>query len=441
MKSCRGNSSLENYYCAMDNQQLIELALKSGAEAAEVYRSQSSSRPVFFEANRLKQLESLASEGVALRVWKNNQPGLAVAYGAVEPQELVNRAIALSELNEPEDIDLTPPNNFVYPNLGEVVAVEKLLEMAKEAINLVREVYPEVLCTAQWECEAETTQLSNSTGLDIHYTDTTLGCFMAVEWIRGDDFLSVADGQTQRHNLNPRQLAQQILQRLDWANLNVEPLTGKVPVLITGKAADLLWDTVQGVLNGKQVVQKSSPWSDRLGTLVASPQLTISQQPNIGPFSCPFDDEGIPTQMLFLITEGKLEEFYTDKKTAQLLGKTTTGNGFRPDLSGYPSPGLVNLLVDGGTATLPQLIRELDEGIIIDQVLGGAGNMSGDFSVNIDLGYRVRRGEVIGRVKDTMVAGNVYQTLNKIIAIGGDSEWNGAVYTPSLIVNGLSITG
>lgn len=425
----------------MDNQQLIELALRSGAEAAEVYRSRSLSRPVFFEANRLKQLESLASEGVALRVWKNSQPGLAVAYGGVEPQELVNRSIALSELNEPEIIELTPLNNFIYPNLGEMVGVDKLLEMAKEAITLVREAYPEVLCTAQWECEEETTHLSNSAGLDIHYTDTTLGCFMAVEWIRGDDFLSVADGETQRHSLNPRKLAQQILQRLDWANLNVEPITGKVPVLITGKAADLLWDTVQGALNGKQVVQKSSPWSDRLGTSVASSRLTISQQPNTGPYSCPFDDEGVPTQMLFLITKGKLEEFYTDKKTAQLLGRTTTGNGFRPDLSSYPSPGLVNLLIDGGTATLPQLIKELDEGIIIDQVLGAAGSISGDFSVNIDLGYRVRRGEVIGRVKDTMVSGNVYQTLDRIMAIGGDAEWNGAVYTPSLIVNGLSITG
>jgi len=39
------------------------------------------------------------------------------------------------------------------------------------------------------------------------------------------------------------------------------------------------------------------------------------------------------------------------------------------------------------------------------------------------------------------VAGNVYQSLNRIMAIGGDSEWNGAVYTPSMIVNGLSITG
>ena len=64
-------------------EQLLELALKSGTEAAEVYASSSVSRPVFFEANRLKQLESIDSEGVGLRIWKDGKVGLAIAYGAV----------------------------------------------------------------------------------------------------------------------------------------------------------------------------------------------------------------------------------------------------------------------------------------------------------------------------------------------------------------------
>ena len=76
-------------------EQLLELALKSGAEAAEVYASNSISRPVFFEANRLKQLESVDSEGVGLRVWQGGRVGLAIAYGAVEPKDLVEQAIAL----------------------------------------------------------------------------------------------------------------------------------------------------------------------------------------------------------------------------------------------------------------------------------------------------------------------------------------------------------
>jgi len=88
-------------------EQLLELAARSGAEAAEVFQSRSLSRPVYFEANRLKQLERADSEGTALRLWKNGCPGLAVAYGPVEAQALVDRALALSQLND-HWLDHTP---------------------------------------------------------------------------------------------------------------------------------------------------------------------------------------------------------------------------------------------------------------------------------------------------------------------------------------------
>ena len=62
---------------------LLALAKKKGIEDAEIYQVKSQSRPVFFEGNRLKQLESSQSEGTALRIWRNGCPGLAVAYGQV----------------------------------------------------------------------------------------------------------------------------------------------------------------------------------------------------------------------------------------------------------------------------------------------------------------------------------------------------------------------
>lgn len=420
---------------------LLELALRSGAEAAEVYQSQSLSRPVFFEANRLKQLESSQAEGLALRLWRSGRPGLAVAYGPVEPGALVERAIALSELNDPETIELSPASPNHYPDVGEAVPVERLVEWGREAIALIRDVYPEILCTADWECDIETTRLLNSHGLDCGYTDTTLSCYMAAEWIRGEDFLSVADGQTERGKLDPVALAQQILQRLEWSENNVAPPIGKVPILFTAKAADMLWGTVQAAMNGKQVVERASPWSDRLGEPVTAPSLCLSQQPYVGPYSCPFDDEGTPTQPITFIKDGVLQLFYTDRTIGRALGSGTTGNGFRPGMGSYPTPGLFNLIIEPGFKSLEALIAEIDNGLIVDQMLGGGAGISGEFSVNIDLGYRVQNGKVTGRVKDTMVAGNVYTALKNLIEIGGDAEWNGSCYTPSIVVEGLSVTG
>ncbi|AFZ57854.1 TldD/PmbA family protein [Anabaena cylindrica FACHB-243] len=421
---------------------LLELALKSGAEAAEVYQSRSLSRPVFFEANRLKQLETSQSEGTALRLWLNGRPGLTVAYGSVDPQVMVERSLALSQLNQPELLELVGKSPTSYPDVGEAVPVEKLIKWGKEAIALIRDVYPDVLCHSDWECDVENTRLINSKGLDCHYTDTTLSCYISAEWVRGDDFLSVADGQTQRGELNPDKVAYQILQRLAWSEENnVTTPSGRVPVLFTSKAADMLWGTVQAALNGKRILEKSSPWGEKLGKSIVSPSLTLYQDPEAGPYSCPFDDEGQPTQSLIFIENGILQNFYSDRTTGRQLNIGSTGNGFRPGLGSYPTPGLFNFLIEPGTASLQQLIQDMDEGLIVDQILGGGDGISGDFSINIDLGYWVKKGQVIGRVKDTMVAGNVYTALKQLVKIGGDADWNGACYTPSLIVEGLSITG
>jgi len=420
---------------------LLERALRSGADAAEVYLSQSLSRPVFFEGNRLKQLEVSQSEGIALRLWMGGRPGLAVAYGPVEPQALVERAIALSALNEPETIDLSTATTKTYPDVGETVSVEQLVAWGKEAIAYVRDRVPEILCSSEWECDIETTRLLNSEGLDSGYTDTTLSCYLEAELIRGDDFLNIADGQTERGTLDPIALAEQIVQRLEWARANINPPSGRMPILFTSKAADMLWGTIQAAMNGKQVIERASPWSEHLGEPVVSPLITITQDPDAGPFSCPFDDEGTPTQPITFIKEGILQLFYTDHKLGRALGSGTTGNGFRPGLGSYPTPGLFNLLVEAGVQPLENLIGELKHGLIVDQMLGGGAGISGDFSINVDLGYYVRNGEILGRVKDTMVAGNVYTALKNVVDIGEDAVWNGACYTPSITVEGLSVIG
>lgn len=444
LKSAIHNSATvmdsENYTQDTLAEQLLELAIKSGAEAAEVYQSRSLSRPVFFEANRLKQIETSQSEGTALRLWRNGRPGLTVAYGSVQAQAMVERSLALSQLNPPEPLELGSNFQPFYPDLGKSVPIEVLINWSKEAIAIIREVYPDVLCNGDWECDVETTRLVNTQGLDCYYTDTTLSCYMSAEWVRGDDFLSVADGQTQRDSLHPDKLAHQILQRLIWARENVPPPNGRIPILFTSKAADMLWGTVQAALNGKHVLEKSSPWAEHLGKQVIATDFTLYQDPEAGPYSCPFDDEGTPTNSLVFIKNGILQNFYGDRTTGRQLGIGTTGNGFRPDLGSYPTPGLFNFLIQPSSPSFQDLIDDMHHGLIVDQMLGGASSISGDFSINVDLGYRVQNGQVIGRVKDTMVAGNVYTALKQLVKLGGDADWNGSCYTPSLIVEGLSTT-
>jgi PmbA protein len=260
-------------------EKLLTLAQRAGAEDAEVYYSRSQSHPVFFEANRLKQLESSESEGTALRVWRGGCPGLAVAYGPVDPQTLVEKAIALSLLNPPETPELNEARTQIAESVGKTIPVETLVEVGKKAIAQIREAYPEVLCSGELECEEDQTILLNSKGLYCEHQDTAISYYFGVEWIRGEDFLAVYDGEYSREKISPNQIVEQILQRLIWAKDNASSPTGKVPVLFTPNAATMLWGTVIAALNGKRVLEDSSPWSQKLGEPVLSELLTFSQDP------------------------------------------------------------------------------------------------------------------------------------------------------------------
>ena len=420
---------------------LLQLASRQGASHAEVYQVTSQSRPVFFEGNRLKQLESSQSVGTALRLWQNNCPGLAVAYGKIEPQRLVEKAIALAKLNQSETIELAPPRNAVYDLPGVTLSVAELIELGNRAITQLRQECPELICSAELESEQETTTLLNSQGLYCHYSESATSYYIGAELVRGEDFLGIYDGEYSKDKLDVESIAAQIIQRLNWAEKNVEPPQGKMPVLFTANAATLLWSTVSSALNGKRVKEQSSPWSSQQQKLVISPKISLSQQPNLQPYDCPFDDEGMATQELNLIDRGILNRFYCDRTIARELNIPPTGNGFRPGLDSYPNPSLVNLVVNSGDANFSELVGRLNNGIIIDQILGGGADISGDFSVNVDLGYRVENGKITGRVKDTAIAGNVYQVLKQVISLGDDSIWSGSCFTPSIIVDGVSVVG
>lgn len=423
----------------MSPPQLLELALKSGAEAAEVYHVHSHSAPVYFEANQLKQLEFVDSTGIALRLWRGGQPGLVVAYGAYHPQDLVDQALELSNWQESEEIYLNSAYTQDYqPTWGESIGTGPLIAQGRGAIAQLRELYPEVICSGQWECSVSQTTIANTRGLAVSFTETTIDAFLSGELVRGDDFLNVYVNRSGIKFFEFDDLVRRLGQYLGWAERNVPAPQGNLPVIFTAKCADLLWSVVSLAMSGKQLEQKSSPWVEKLGQLVVSDAITLRQAPQFDLFYLPFDDEGTPTQPFTWLDRGVLQDFYTDRKLAHQLSLTPRGNGYR-SLGNPPTPGLFNAILEPGDKSLGELVGSIERGILVDQVLGGGAGIGGDFSVNIDLGYLIENGQIIGRVKDTMVAGNVYTALQNVI-LGNDREWQGSLYTPSLLISELGIS-
>ena len=65
--------------------------------------------------------------------------------------------------------------------------------------------------------------------------------------------------------------------------------------------------------------------------------------------------------------------------------------------------------------------------------------MMGDYSVNIGLGYYIENGEIVGRVKNTMIAGNVYQDFLKIIDISRETLRIQNYVLPYIVLEGVKV--
>jgi PmbA protein len=143
-----------------------------------------------------------------------------------------------------------------------------------------------------------------------------------------------------------------------------------------------------------------------------------------------------------LIQAGVVRNFLYDLQTAGLAKTNSTGSGNR-SLAVQPSISISNLIIDAGDTTFEEMIRGIDEGLVVEELMGaGQGNvMGGDFSGNVLLGYKIERGKIVGRVKDAIVAGNVHQALKRIVSIGSEPRWvGGSIYAPPLCFDRLTVS-
>ena len=147
------------------------------------------------------------------------------------------------------------------------------------------------------------------------------------------------------------------------------------------------------------------------------------------------------SQRLPLVTNGVVKNFLYDLQTAALAGTQSTGNGQRVG-GGFPRPAISSLILGGGDVSFQAMVEDMKEGLVVEQVIGAEqGNLlGGDFGGNVLLGYKVENGEIVGRVKNTMIAGNVYQLLKELLGIGQEARWVGGILqTPHLYCSHVSV--
>ena len=435
---------------------LLESA-RARVDGADALWRREEQTAVTFESGRLKSAGISEEAGLNLRVLAKGRMGVAGTTAAKpDPKELVARAAASAELGESVDLAFpapSPQSLTPIPTFFDRTANASLAELIRMGRLLVeRLARPECQVNVSVQREVADTAVGNTAGARGEYRATGIGVTAEITRIAGDDVLMIYDqyvGADLPSDADLETLVRSIETRLTAALKIVTPPDGALPVVFTpaGLAAVVL--PLEQALSGKTVLQGSSPLAGKVGETLFDARLSIFDDPLTPgrPSSRPIDDECVPSRATGLVERGAVGRFVYDLETAARAKTQSTGNG-RRGVFGKPHIGYTNVLLRGGDGHVTGvpllgggLIADIQDGLIVDDLIGvGQGNViSGAFSHPVGLAYRVQRGEVTGRVKDAAVAGNAYDLLKRIGGFGNDGRWLGSRWSPSLLLDGVSV--
>lgn len=412
------------------------------AQAAEVFLVRYEQSPVIFEANRLKQMHARQGMSVALRLIKDGRIGLATSTRLDDAEGLVERAVAVSEFGSQARFEL--PGQSTYPKvdiLDEAVAgvpLEHMVELGEKLIAGVRRHTPEVLCDAGVSRSSASVQIINSSGEQVSFRRSYFSIGLEGNLIRDTDMLFVGDGESSCRPIGDVSgLIRNITDQLEYARVQASLRPGPMPVVFTPNGVvSALVSPLAVAFNGRTVLQGASPVGHRRGETLFNERVTVKDDPlaPYRPSSRPFDDEGVPSQVTYLIREGKVDSFLYDLQTAGQAGTRSTGSADRGGGASLPGPSTSGFVFETGDIAYEDMVTGMDEGLVVEQLMGASQTniLGGEFSGNVLLGFKVEKGKIAGRVKDTVVSGNVYEALRDLIGLGKEGRWVGSVYTPAI---------
>ncbi len=428
-------------------EELLDRARKV-ADEAEVFSVVYQETPVGFESNRLKRLETRQGQSLSLRLIKDGKLGYATTSNVQASQELVEMALEMAHIGPPACFQFPGPSSYprveIYDAAVDEVSIEKMVDLGRQLIGVVTDHTPQILCEAGVTRGLASITLINSRGGYASYRRSSFAVYLEGVLVRGTDMLFVGDSDSSCHPvLDTSHIARAVIEQLELSRNTASVATRPLPVVLTPHGvAGILMPSLLPAFNGKVVLQGASPLGGRLGQGVFHQGLNIWDDATIPyrPHSQPCDDEGVPSQRTPLVEAGIVSSFIYDLQTAGKAGTRSTGSGSRT--GGMPGPAISALVLGEGQASYEDMVKSMSEGLVVEQLIGaGQSNvLGGDFSGNVLLGYKVERGELVGRVKDTVISGNVYQALKDGVVFGHRSRWvGGSLYTPHIYCSSLAV--
>jgi PmbA protein len=205
------------------------------------------------------------------------------------------------------------------------------------------------------------------------------------------------------------------------------------PVIFAAEEARSLLGHFVSAISGGSLYRKSSFLLDRLGQKVFPQHINISEKPYLAKSlgSSPFDDDGVTTRENVFVQDGILNSYSLSTYSARKLNLQTTGN----------AGGVHNLYINTSENDLPALLKKMDKGLLVTELMGNGVNLiSGDYSRGA-AGLWIENGEIQYPVEEITIAGNLNDMYQNLVEVANDVDHRGNINTGSILLENMMIAG
>jgi PmbA protein len=209
--------------------------------------------------------------------------------------------------------------------------------------------------------------------------------------------------------------------------------TRKCPVIFNAEIASSVIGNFVAAIEGTNLYRKTSFLIDHLQKPVFANHINIAEDPYIlrGLGSSPFDAEGVKLSRNDLVKDGILQHYVLDSYSARKLKMKTTGN----------AGGIHNLIVQPGSLDFEGLLKKMNTGLLVTELMGGGVNIvTGDYSRGV-FGYWVENGNIQYPVTGVTIASNLKDILLNIIEVGNDIDRRSNILVGSILFDEMVIAG
>jgi PmbA protein len=443
---------------------VVALAMKAGASDAEAAVREGDEFSVTVRLGEVEKLIESGSRALGLRVFRGKRSASASTSDLTPDgiRQLVDGAMALAHITEEDEFAGMPEAgefgrypgdlHLYFDDVNSLPGPERI-EIARRAEAAALAYDPRIGSArgASFETSSGRKVLANSRGF-VGANQASYVGFGVVPLATDENGNMQRDyWDTSARRLADldtaeavgREAARRALRRLGARRMP----TQQIPIVFSPEAARSFVGLVFDAASGDAIWRHASFLAGKLGEQILTPGLNIIDDsimvlPNGsgGYGTSPFDGEGLPSQRNVLVEDGVLKTYMLNTYAARKLGMKSTHSASR-GLAGTPGIAAGNLYLEPGTQSPEEIIKAIPRGLYVTSLIGfGVNLVTGDYSRGA-AGLWIENGELTHAVEEVTIAGNLADMLRNITAVGNDLRWRGAVVSPTIRIDGMTLAG